>query len=163
MEEWEGRVMRKNNDPHFIFFNTIFFNDAKTLKKLISSGEDVDQKDCHGNRALHLVARNGYLECLRELILAGADINVQDDAGESPLHLAAQYGELNCVSELLEFGSKVSLINKNNMTPKDLARRYGHKKCSKVIERFELIEKEKEIFSSEIKISSSNLKKSLTL
>ena len=64
------------------------------------------------NDAVHVVCKNGRLDCLRLLLAAGADPNRPSYRGSEyhewplrPIHKAAQAGHLNCVAALLDAGA----------------------------------------------------------
>jgi len=66
--------------------------DADALRALLERGEDVDQKDRHGQTAVMLAARNGHLEVLRVLVAHGAALDHTAKHGLSALMLAAVNG-----------------------------------------------------------------------
>ena len=47
---------------------------------------DVNSQDYFGTTALHVAARNGYMEIAKLLLARGADVNLTDKEGETPLH-----------------------------------------------------------------------------
>lgn len=70
------------------------------LKKLISAGADIEERDNLGFTALHNAAFYGHSECLKELIKAGADIKSLTRGGTTALEEAEDEGETECITIL---------------------------------------------------------------
>ena len=140
-------------------FSAIAENNVKELRRLISSGADVNGKDVHGDYPLHWAAYHRNIECLRELIYAGADINTRNVNRYTPLHFAAYHGALDCLRELILQGAEISHLNHYNKTAKELAKRSGQKECMELIENFELMKREKALLTSETRQASDRLSK----
>lgn len=56
---------------------------------LLKHNADPNQKDSHGNRAVHYCASRCLPKILKRLVKAGAQVTVQNDEFNNPLHLAA--------------------------------------------------------------------------
>ncbi|XP_062512455.1 ankyrin-2-like [Corticium candelabrum] len=52
------------------------------------TNESVNVADRHGNRALHIAARNGNIQTIQLLVDCGADVNALNEDGQTPLHTA---------------------------------------------------------------------------
>ena len=60
-----------------------------------ATNESVNVADRHGNRGLHIAARNGDIQTVQLLVDCGADVNALNKDGQTPLHTAAG-GEEDC-------------------------------------------------------------------
>lgn len=70
---------------------------------------------CHkksGDRAIHLAARNNYVDVLEYIIAKGADIESGNLDGKRALHEAAQTGSLECLNLLLLKGAEVDALKR---------------------------------------------------
>ena len=80
---------------------------------------------------LHLMARNGWIDCVRELLSNGADPHLRNSAWKTPLHLAAAIPWNNpsgsqTVSVLLDFGARCDVRDRYGNTPLHLAVEAGN-------------------------------------
>ena len=98
-------------------------NDAAQLKKLISRGLDLSEKES-GRTLLHDASEP---ECARVLIAAGAPLNAQSDEGWTPLMIAASRGHTEVAKLLLAAKADLNLVNpQSQRTALDYAMRDGH-------------------------------------
>ncbi|KAK8014806.1 hypothetical protein PG990_008102 [Apiospora arundinis] len=127
--------------------------DAVTLKmgycvdRLLAVGVDVNsitlkgdergQFDQTPNRvcALHISARNGYLDTVNSLLKAGADLNLVSGCGRTALQMAAAHGEPAVVRALLASGAEVDFRFPNKQTVLQAAAEQGHLEVTKKRER----------------------------
>lgn len=70
-------------------FESIRKNDIDQVKKLISSGIDLDMRNGGGQTALHIASLYNRSTIAELLICAGANVNAKDREGETALHLAS--------------------------------------------------------------------------
>lgn len=117
----DGRGTSRPPKTVFPLIEAVITRNQDRVAALISSGEDVDERDNGGATALHLAAMVDNLEAMRALISAGADLNAQDRSGNSPLHLAAVSDTRKGVLQLLEAGAEPDLKNDRGQRPKDVA------------------------------------------
>lgn len=89
--------------------------------QLIRSGADVNQKDQHGNTALHSAAEMGNRDVVRELLHAGANPSAQNEWGIAPLHYAATLNDHHMVSMLMQNGAFVDVQDNSRRTPLHMA------------------------------------------
>ncbi|XP_054708114.1 transient receptor potential cation channel subfamily A member 1 homolog [Uloborus diversus] len=71
----------------------------------------IEEKNFHGNTALHLAVNKGHLDVLQLLLSKGADAQVTLDDFSQPLHLAAISANVGIVRCLLEHGAQVDCVN----------------------------------------------------
>jgi ankyrin repeat protein len=102
----------------------------EALKKIITAGADVNERDISRLTALHFAASGGNDDIVELLIKAGADINAKNKDGETPrdlsghegiavllsnnggihgtLHGAAMLGDIDGIKKLMEGGADVN-------------------------------------------------------
>ena len=88
--------------------------DIAEIGKLSQKGSDINQLGSrrHGyGSALHIAAREGYLDIARLLIDSGANVDVRDHNDYTPLHNAAWNGNLDMVKFLIDAGADINAVN----------------------------------------------------
>lgn len=60
----------------------------KELKKLIASGENINEQDEEGNTYLHYCAMSNISGIVEVLCRAGADIHLKNKQGKAPVDIA---------------------------------------------------------------------------
>ena len=94
-------------------------------------------QEVHGNTPLHIVSRNGELECVKLIVktsTVGVDPNLTNRNKQTALHVACEYGHRNIAEYLLtkaECNPNIQEVHRN--TPLHLASRNGHLGCVKLI------------------------------
>ena len=103
-------------------FQIVYSNNIEALKKLISSGFDINAPNAFGHTPLFLSSYHGRQEFLRELILADVDIHKVVN-GETALHRAAYNGQTPCLLELTTAGAHIdiNIPNQYGNTPLHIA------------------------------------------
>jgi Ankyrin repeats (3 copies) len=81
-----------------------YFDLRLTVKSLLESGAQVDQKDEHLRTALHYAAMNGNPQMVQFLLDRGISSDETDYEGATALHLAAEMGRPKVVRRLLDAG-----------------------------------------------------------
>ena len=76
------------------------------IKKLIKSGENVNEVEAAGNTPLHSAAYEGWLEGVEKLLSLGAKIDASNNAGDRPYHWAENMGH----KEVMDFIVQVCLL-----------------------------------------------------
>lgn len=79
--------------------------DTARLRRLLDEGSDIDSRDEHGQTALMITARNGYVAAVRLLIERGADLNCTAKFQLSALMLAVINGRDAIVGILADAGA----------------------------------------------------------
>jgi len=75
-----------------MFFQTplqdaIYYRHFRIAKLLINRGSPLNIKNVNGETALHIAAKNGYLDIVKALLAKGASINMVDEDGNLPYEL----------------------------------------------------------------------------
>ena len=112
------------------FVKAVTQNQAGEVTALLKRGMDPNTPDQNGLPALHLAARDGFLEVVKALVAAGADLNRRNAGGETAIMLAAIQGHLATVEFLL---GKEAQINHPGWTPLIYAATSGKNEIIKVL------------------------------
>jgi len=101
--------------------------DTKAIRKLLSNGTMVDEKDENDNTALMHAAYNGRVEAVRLLVAHGAMVNITDKNNQTALHFAALNGHKEVVKILIEEGADINVKESSyDQTALFLATKNGH-------------------------------------
>ena len=76
--------------------DAVWMNDVVSVKALIASGADLEEKDVFGSTPLSVAAWRGFVECAKVLLEAKADLKAKG-FGEQPLYAASFHGHVDCV------------------------------------------------------------------
>ncbi|XP_047039612.1 leucine-rich repeat serine/threonine-protein kinase 1-like [Helicoverpa zea] len=102
------------------------WDNLELLQELLSSGADVNARDCSSRSALHAAALAERSRCLSALCSAGAEIDAKSDeatGGKTALHIAAERGHFENVKTLLSAGASLSILDAHGNTALALAER----------------------------------------
>jgi ankyrin repeat protein len=109
--------------------------DLKTVKMLLESGVDVNERNDEGRTALMFAAINRETACAKELLRHGADVNVVANDGGTALLMAASEGDTELVRTLLSKGADVSAkFHKTESTALKLAKEHGYDDIARLIQ-----------------------------
>ncbi|XP_039082589.1 unconventional myosin-XVI [Hyaena hyaena] len=91
------------------------------VKRFLSGGGNVNEKNDDGVTLLHMACASGYKEVVSLLLENGGDLKIVDNQYWTPLHLAAKYGQTNLVKLLLMHQANPNLLNCNEEKASDIA------------------------------------------
>ena len=101
------------NNIHAAIIN----NDLESVKTLIASGSDINEKEpTSGSSPLTTAAMMNRKEIARLLVEADADLNQANNDGSTALHTAAFFCRTEIVKLLLKNGADKSIRNNSNAT-----------------------------------------------
>ena len=101
--------------------------DLDTVRTLIGSGADVNERNAEGRTPLMFAAINRETSCAKELLENGADVNVKANDGGTALVFAAAEGDADLVRALLGKGADVSSkFTETRQTALKLATDHGY-------------------------------------
>ncbi len=111
----------------------------KTIRKIINHGDDVNEPNLYGQRALEFAVQLSNPEIapliVQLLLDNGAEVNAQNNSGDTALHAAvASFEKLDIVGMLLELEANPIIKNSKNITPLDIARHRHYTQATKMME-----------------------------
>ena len=117
----------RNNLSQTPLHVAVLTNQTTAVRRLVVGGADVEARDRHGNLAIHLACREGFLGVLRVLLQPitkeeeqwnNYDVSLQNFnhtlgavnyEGLTCLHLAASYNRVDVIKLLLENGADINV------------------------------------------------------
>ena len=99
------------------FYDAVQEGDLETVKKIVESGVNINEKDMLGYPPLNHAVACGHKAIAEYLISKGADIHGKDKEWYTPLHMAAFWGSKDIAEILLQEGADVNALNKSITTP----------------------------------------------
>jgi len=109
--------------------------DLASLRSLLDSGADPNQRDANGERPLLVAVAAGQLDAARMLIAAGAKPNLPSSSGRTPLIEASLGGRIEFVRLLLSAGADPNIGERGAGTPLEAAEREGHTEIAALLRR----------------------------
>ena len=102
-------------------------NHYDIMKFLLENSSNLtEDEDQNSNTALHIAAREGFLDICQTLVDYSADYHDKNQLGETALHLAAKHGRITICEYLLSLNSmEIDVLDKTNKTPLMLAAEFG--------------------------------------
>ncbi len=94
-----------------------FKGDINTLRRLISSGVNIESTGRDRRTPLFLACARGHMDAASALLAARANVNTRDVTGATPLHWATQRGDANIVFLLLSHRPEVNVQDDFGVTP----------------------------------------------
>ncbi len=101
-------------------FQAIEHGDVNSVRALIQSGVNVNQREPHigrlsyGQTPLHLAVKQGDVPIVQELLGNGANVNILNLEGEAPLHITSS---ADIVQLLAKKGADVHILNFQGQSP----------------------------------------------
>ena len=92
---------------------------------------NLDDKDWHGDSALHFAADKGNKSVATQLLQANAQPNALENGGSTALHYAADNGSEAVVGLLLEANADPKIVDKYGYTAAKHAEIHGHAALAK--------------------------------
>ncbi len=102
-----------------------FKGDMAKLKKLLTKGADINDRDNDRSTPLMVAASQGHAAIVRELLARGADINVQNKYGWTPLMLATAAKHTEIIKLLLSKGADPEISKQDGSTAFTIAESVG--------------------------------------
>ena len=129
--DWLNIKKKLSQNPLHV---TVLTNQIPIARQLIVAGVDVNARDRHGNTALHLACRDGFVEITRALLKlvsfeeqqrnnyiipfenlhARTNLNLLNFEGLSCLHLAASNNHIEIIKILLHNGAHVNMTEEKS-------------------------------------------------
>ena len=126
-------VNKEGDTPLLIALASMhYLHDIPAVCRPLITNESVNVADLHGNCAVHIAGRNGFVLNVQLLVDCGADVNALNECGQTPLHTAAG-GEEDCpelCSILLKHNAKIDAVDRDGNQPLHLVCKRGHTSTS---------------------------------
>ena len=108
---------------------------TETVKTLLESAADVNEKDDEGRTALMFAVTNMHTDSAKALLEHGAEVNVTANDGSTALMLAASCGDSGIVQDLLNKGADISAkFTQTGKTALKLAREKDYTEIVQLLE-----------------------------
>lgn len=109
--------------------------ETATVKRLLSGGADVNERDEGGRTALMFAVSNRHGDCAKALLEHGADLNAKANDGATALILAVSSGDCEVVQDLLSKGADVmAKVPQSGKTAWEIAKEKGYSEIVRLLE-----------------------------
>ncbi|XP_043657488.1 ankyrin-3 [Drosophila teissieri] len=125
----------KQNEATISFLRAARSGDIKKVVHFLDSGEISDINNCNANglNALHLAAKDGYVDICCELLKRGIKIDNATKKGNTALHIASLAGQQEVISQLILYNASVNVQSLNGFTPLYMAAQENHDSCCRIL------------------------------
>src|SRR5271157_4538379 len=98
--EWRQSLVKKLMDKQGGLIPAVTTGDTATVKQLLSSGADVNERNSRGTTPLMAAAYKGNMDLAKLLVEKGADVNAKEEKGLNAYQLAAMKDQRELVALL---------------------------------------------------------------
>ncbi|KAH8376057.1 hypothetical protein KR093_011337, partial [Drosophila rubida] len=122
-------------DETISFLRAARSGDLEKVLEYINSGLIVDINSCNANglNALHLAAKDGFVDICHELLKRGIDVNNATKKGNTALHIASLAGQQQVIKQLIHYNANVNVQSLNGFTPLYMAAQENHDGCCRLL------------------------------
>ncbi|XP_033634633.1 death-associated protein kinase 1-like isoform X1 [Asterias rubens] len=129
-EEQTSSDPLEDNDESFVLmavFHAVEDGNLQGIKELVENLTtfDPNQKNKHGETALHMASGQGHKDIVEYLLTKGSTIDIKDKHGDNAIYWAARQGQVALIEYLKENGCPLNDQNRTRETPLHVASRYG--------------------------------------
>ncbi|XP_037709722.1 ankyrin-3 isoform X1 [Drosophila subpulchrella] len=126
---------KKQNDATISFLRAARSGDIKKVIDYLESGEISDINSCNANglNALHLAAKDGYVDICCELLRRGIAVDNATKKGNTALHIASLAGQQEVINQLIISNANVNVQSLNGFTPLYMAAQENHDNCCRIL------------------------------
>ncbi|KAM7341268.1 ankyrin isoform 2-T3 [Cochliomyia hominivorax] len=121
----------KQNDVTISFLRAARSGELSKVVEFLESGQITDINTCNANglNALHLAAKDGYVDIVAELLRRGIRVDNATKKGNTALHIASLAGQKEVIKLLLQYNANVNIQSLNGFTPLYMAAQENHDAC----------------------------------
>ncbi|XP_068152331.1 ankyrin-3 [Drosophila tropicalis] len=125
----------KQIDATISFLRAARSGDLRKVLEFIESGQISDINTCNANglNALHLAAKDGYVEICAELLKRGIKVDNATKKGNTALHIASLAGQQQVIKQLIQHSANVNVQSLNGFTPLYMAAQENHDGCCRLL------------------------------
>ncbi|XP_044251362.1 ankyrin-3 isoform X2 [Drosophila takahashii] len=133
LEKTNGSI--KQNDATISFLRAARSGDIKKVVDFLESGEISDINSCNANglNALHLAAKDGYVDICCELLRRNIKVDNATKKGNTALHIASLAGQQEVINQLILSNANVNVQSLNGFTPLYMAAQENHDNCCRIL------------------------------
>ncbi|KAH8309919.1 hypothetical protein KR059_009756, partial [Drosophila kikkawai] len=123
------------NDATISFLRAARSGDLQKVLDFLESEEVKDINSCNANglNALHLAAKDGYVDICCELLRRGIKVDNATKKGNTALHIASLAGQQDVIHQLLLSDANVNVQSLNGFTPLYMAAQENHDNCCRLL------------------------------
>lgn len=103
-------INSKGHDENYPIHCAVLGNDLAIIKKLIKAGQQPDLKNIHGNTALHIAVKMGYIDIVNFLI-PYTDLSIKNNLGQTPFLNFSPDTSAEIILTLIESGCNINEQN----------------------------------------------------
>ncbi|XP_053968012.1 ankyrin-3 isoform X3 [Anastrepha ludens] len=124
-------VASKQNDATISFLRAARSGDLCKVLDFLESGQITDINACNANglNALHLAAKDGYIDIVSELLRRGIKVDNATKKGNTALHIASLAGQKDVIKLLIQYNANANVQSLNGFTPLYMAAQENHDAC----------------------------------
>ncbi|XP_046807629.1 ankyrin-3-like [Lucilia cuprina] len=121
----------KQNDVTISFLRAARSGELSKVVEFLESGQITDINTCNANglNALHLAAKDGYIDIVAELLRRGIRVDNATKKGNTALHIASLAGQKEVIKLLIQYNANVNIQSLNGFTPLYMAAQENHDAC----------------------------------
>ncbi|XP_030379870.1 ankyrin-3 [Scaptodrosophila lebanonensis] len=122
---------QKQSDATISFLRAARSGDLGRVLEFIETGQITDINTCNANglNALHLAAKDGYVDIVSELLQRGINVDNATKKGNTALHIASLAGQKDVIKQLIQYNANVNVQSLNGFTPLYMAAQENHDGC----------------------------------
>lgn len=121
----------KQNDVIISFLRAARSGDLSKVVEFLENGQITNINACNANglNALHLAAKDGYVDIVVELLKRGIRLDNATKKGNTALHIASLAGQGEVIKQLIHYNANVNVQSLNGFTPLYMAAQENHDAC----------------------------------
>ncbi|XP_065370711.1 ankyrin-3 [Calliphora vicina] len=121
----------KQNDVTISFLRAARSGELSKVVEFLETGQITDINTCNANglNALHLAAKDGYVDIVAELLRRGIRVDNATKKGNTALHIASLAGQKEVIKLLIQYNANVNIQSLNGFTPLYMAAQENHDAC----------------------------------
>lgn len=126
---------KQATDANISFLRAARSGDKEKVIEFLESGQVADINTCNANglNALHLAAKDGYVDIVHELLKRGAAVDNATKKGNTALHIASLAGQKEVIKLLLQYNANVNVQSLTGFSPLYMAAQENHDACVKYL------------------------------
>ncbi|KAH8406409.1 hypothetical protein KR222_000123, partial [Zaprionus bogoriensis] len=127
--------MFKQSDATISFLRTARSGDLGKFLEFINGGliNDINTCNANGLNALHLAAKDGFVDICHELLKRGIRVDSATKKGNTALHIASLAGQQAVIKQLIQYNANVNVQSLNGFTPLYMAAQENHDACCRLL------------------------------